>query len=180
MRIGEADMTAPHGDRERRFLDLVESHQGILHKVCALYAETRDKRDDLRQEILMQLWRSFPSFAGRSLFSTWMYRVALNTAMLRRRRLRTQPVTDTLDQSEPLAAASTGDDPDVERLHRCIRRLKELDRAVILLYLEQHTYEEIAELTGLTRKNVSVRIVRIKQRLRECLLTPIPSGSRSR
>lgn len=159
-------------DRQREFLDLVEAHQGIIHKVCGLYAGSGDEREDLRQEILVQLWRSFASFRGDSRFSTWMYRVALNTVLLARRRRQARPVTEVFSESSPpLAKPAPGSDPDVERLQRCIRRLRELDRAIILLYLEQYTHEEIAELTGLGSKNVSVRVSRIKKQLRDWLTT---------
>jgi len=162
----------PRDDRQHEFLDLMEAHQGIVSKVSWLYAGSPDEREDLRQEILMQAWRSFASFRGDSRFSTWMYRVALNTALLARRRRRGQPPTETLSESSPLPSTPvSGSDPDVERLRCCIRRLRELDRAVILLYLEQHTHEEIADLTGLGSKNVSVRISRIKKQLRDWLTT---------
>ena len=174
-------MTMPRDELQRRFIDLVEAHQGIVHKVSALYAEQPDEREDLQQEILTQLWRSFRSFRGEARFSTWMYRVALNTALLarrhrrRRRRSRHDPLSAVAEEGVPVesatvAAAESG--PDVERLRRCIRKLREFDRAVILLYLEQHTHEEIAELTGLSSGSVKVRIVRIKERLRQCLLSP--------
>lgn len=162
----------PPEELERKFLDLVETHQGIVHKVCTVYAESPDEREDLRQEILMQLWRSFRSFRGGSRFSTWMYRVALNTALLARRGKLRRPRAQPLPEIEPAGSNPPRSGPDVERLHRCIRGLRELDRAVILLHLEQHSYQEIAELTGLARGTVSVRIVRIKERLRKCLLTP--------
>ena len=129
-----------------------------------------DDLDDLRQEILTRLWQAFPSFRGEARFSTWMYRVALNTALMERRSRRTRPRETPLSaEHPPVAPTPLGVDPDRERLHREIRRLSELDRAVILLYLEQHTHAEIADLTGLGRKNVGVRIVRIKRRLRERL-----------
>jgi RNA polymerase sigma-70 factor (ECF subfamily) len=178
--MGEVRMPVPPCDPQREFLDLVEAHQGILHKVSALYAEQLDEREDLRQEILMQLWRSFSSFRGDSRFSTWMYRVALNTALLARRKRRTRPVAVPLaESSPPQVGAAPGSDPDVERLQRCVRRLRELDRAVILLYLEQHTHEEIAEVTGLGRKTVGVRIVRIKKQLKQWL-TASPGVARAR
>jgi RNA polymerase sigma-70 factor (ECF subfamily) len=157
---------------QREFLDLVEAHQGIVFKVCALYAADESERQDLHQEILMQLWRSFPSFRGDSRFSTWMYRVALNTALLARRRQHSKPRWEPLPELESASPDPPGTDLDAKHLQRCIRRLPKLDRAVILLYLEQHKHEEIAELTGLSRQAVGVRIVRIKKRLRECLLTP--------
>ena len=165
-------MAKASSELQRKFLDLVEAHQGIVFKVCSLYAGDEHERQDLHQEILMQLWRSFPSFLGGSQFSTWMYRVALNTALLARRRQRSRPQWGSLPEPGLAAPDPTGADLDVEQLQRCIRRLPKLDRAVILLYLEQYKYEEIAELTGLSRQAVGVRIVRIKKRLRECLVKP--------
>ncbi len=176
MKDVDAEMTTPRDELQRRFIDLVEAHQGIVHKVSGLYAESADAREDLNQEILAQLWRSFGSFRGDARFSTWMYRVALNTALLarrsRRRQSRYDPGWETGGSVEPATVAAAESGPDVERLRRCIRMLRDLDRAVILLYLEQHTHEEIADLTGLTRGSVKVRIVRIKERLRQCLLSP--------
>ena len=172
MKNGDAEMPKTGTEVQREFLDLVEAHQGIVFKVCALYATDEGERQDLRQEILMQLWRSFPSFRGGSRFSTWMYRVALNTALLAHRKQCSRPRWGSLPKPEPAAPDPPETDPDVEQLQRCIRRLPELDRAVILLYLEQHRHQEIAELTGMSRQAVGVRIVRIKKRLRECLVKP--------
>ncbi len=165
-------MPKASSELQRRFLDLVEAHQGIVFKISTLYAADEHERQDLHQEILMQLWRAFPSFQGDSRFSTWMYRVALNTALLVRRKRHSRPRWRPLPEPEPVAPDPPGDEMDVKQLYRCIRRLPELDRAVILLYLEQHKHEEIAELTGLSRPSVGVRIVRIKKRLRECLVSP--------
>jgi RNA polymerase sigma-70 factor (ECF subfamily) len=165
-------MPKANSDLQRRFLDLVEAHQGIIFKISTLYAADDYERQDLHQEILMQLWRSFPSFQGGAQFSTWMYRVALNTVLLARRKQRSLPRWGSLPEPEPVMPEPARDELDVEQLFRCIRQLAELDRAVILLYLEQYKYVEIAELTGLSRRAVGVRIVRIKKRLRECLLRP--------
>lgn len=160
----------PGTDRQAAFLERIEQHQGILHRVRSLYAVDPDDGRDLVQEILLQLWRSFPSFRGEAAFSTWMYRVALNTALLRRRRSRAR-AREKADP-EALASIAAGPDPanpDVASLYRCIRELPSLDRAIVLLHLEGQSYEEIAGTTGLSRGNVGVRLVRIKGRLRECL-----------
>lgn len=158
--------------RQQAFVDLVYDHQGILHRICRVYARSEADREDLLQEMLYQLWRSYPSFGGRSRFSTWMYRVALNTALLGRRCRDRRPEYLTRSDALPDVAVQRDDDTseDVELLYRCIRELRTLDRAVILLHLEQHSYQEIADLTGLSRSNVSVRLVRIKNRLHELLL----------
>jgi RNA polymerase sigma-70 factor (ECF subfamily) len=165
-------------DRQAAFLALIEQHQGILRRVRSLYAADPDDGKDLVREVLMQLWRSFPSFRGEAAFSTWMYQVALNTALLRRRRSRAR----AREQSDPeaLAAAAVGPhpaDPDVASLYRCIRDLPSLDRAIVLLHLEGQSYEEIAQTTGLSRGNVGVRLTRIKGRLRGCLAGE-PAGER--
>ena len=154
------------------FVDLVYQHQGILHRVCSVYESLPEDREDLYQEILMQSWRSFASFNGQSKFSTWLYRVALNTALSRRRNAPSKrEVASQTATSVDLAVDECSDsDSDVELLHQCIQELPMLNRAIILLYLEQHTYEEIAEITGLSRANISVRLVRIKDELRQLLL----------
>jgi RNA polymerase sigma-70 factor (ECF subfamily) len=166
---------APRPDRQAAFLELIEQHLGILHRVRSLYAVNPEDGKDLVQEILMQLWRSFPSFRGAAAFSTWMYRVALNTALLRRRKSRAWASEEA--DPETLAAVAAGPappDPDVASLYRCIRELPSLDRAIVLLHLEGQSYEEIAGTTGLSRGNVGVRLVRIKGRLRDCLAVHPP------
>jgi RNA polymerase sigma-70 factor (ECF subfamily) len=157
-------------ERQHAFLDLLVEHQGILHKVCALYATDAADREDLRQEVVLALWRAWPAFRGEARVSTWMYRVALNVAMLRARRRGAR--REVAIEDEPLAPAGRDEDADegIRLLHACIRELSEVDRAIVLLHLEKHSYDEIAALTGLTRSNVSVRLVRLKARLRERLL----------
>ena len=154
------------------FVDLIHEHQGIVHRICSIYESLPEDREDLYQEILMQSWRSFASFNGQSKFSTWLYRVALNTALSRRRKApgkrelasETGASTDIAVDERPTA------DSDVELLHQCIQELPKLNRAIILLYLEQRSYEEMAEITGLSRANISVRLVRVKDQLRQLLL----------
>jgi RNA polymerase sigma-70 factor (ECF subfamily) len=155
------------------FVDLVYEHQGILHRICSIYAPTYEDREDLYQDILMQSWKSFASFNGQSKFSTWLYRVALNTALLRQRKdsARRQLACQGGEDVDIAVDERSDRDPDVELLYQCIQELPPLNRAIVFLYLERHTYEEIAEITGLTRANVSVRLVRIKERLRELLLS---------
>ena len=154
------------------FIDLIHEHQGILHRLCSVYAPKPEDREDLYQEMLVQAWRSYPSYNGQSKFSTWLYRVALNTALFKRRKDSTR--RDSVSDSEPppdMVVPHESDFPvDVELLCLCIQQLSTVDRAIILLYLEQRTYKEIAEIMGLSRTNISVRIVRIKERLRTLLL----------
>lgn len=120
----------------------------------------------------MQLWKSYDSFRQQSAFSTWMYRVALNTALMHtRKRARRPEMVDIYEQKIPhLDEHVEYDADDVTMLYQCIHELPRLDRAIILLWLEQHSYSDIAEITGLSRTHVSVRIVRIKKVLHRCLL----------
>jgi len=159
-------------DKKSRFLEQVEKNQDIVHKICALYAWTDDERKDLSQDIICQLWKSYPSFRGDSQFTTWMYRVALNTALLNVRRNRRRVRTENLEaRHDDIPAAHTGPDEHVGigRLYQAISRLHPFDRAIILLYLEQCSYKDIADVIGISESNVSVRLVRIKKKLKELL-----------
>jgi RNA polymerase sigma-70 factor (ECF subfamily) len=150
------------------FVDMVYSHMGIIYKICNLYASV-DDREDLKQEIIYQLWQSYPSFRGDSKFQSWMYRVALNTAMLglRARRIKYAPLNElNADISEEISTESSEADK-IRQLYRHIAKLKDLDKTIIFLYLEECSYEEIAEITGINIKTVSVRLVRIRKKLRE-------------
>jgi len=165
-----ADMLTGDTDRQR-FLALIEKHQGILHSICLAYAHDGEDRRDLFQDMLLQLWRSFGTFRGQSSFTTWAYRVALNTALLFRRKATRRPDLSQGGEYEISSLSVEASPPadDVEALRACIRELPALDRAIVLLQLEERTYDEIAEITGLSRSNVSVRLVRLKERLRQAL-----------
>jgi RNA polymerase sigma-70 factor (ECF subfamily) len=158
-------------EEQRSFVDRLHAAQGILHRICAVYTQDEESRNDLRQEMLLQLWRSYSAFRSQSSFSTWMYRVALNTALMYRRKQKRHRLTVSIDEVPPPNAIghSAADDEDVQFLYRCIQELPKLDRAVILMQLEQKSYQEIADVTGLSEGSVSVRLVRIKQKLRTML-----------
>jgi len=157
-------------ERQGRFIELVRTHQGMMHKVTALYARDPADREDLFQEITVQLWQSFDRFRGDAAFSTFLYRVALNTAVMRLRRAYRRPVVDTGRSADEIAAPDTrSHDEDVGNLYAAIRQLGPIDRAIVMLVLEERSYEEIAAITGLTAGNVSVRLVRAKDRLRRLM-----------
>lgn len=153
-------------DRQQEgFMHLVHQHQGILHKISFIYGNNEDQRQDLRQEMVLQLWSSFPSFDERSLFSTWMYRVCLNTAISLARKpalnLSESPLPEIYE--EPAFTEAFSD--EIRMLYAAIAGLGKVDKAIILLWLEEKSYDEIAELIGITVKNVSVKLVRIRARL---------------
>jgi len=155
-----------------RFVELIHEHQGILHRVCSVYAKQAADRQDLFQDMVLQLWRSFASFRGQSSITTWIYRVALNTALLERRKASRRPnlIPSSEGEVDHLAAIDPPTERDeLETLRTCIQELPSLDRAIVLLHLEERSYDEIAEITGLSRSNVSVRLVRLKERLRRAL-----------
>jgi RNA polymerase sigma-70 factor (ECF subfamily) len=149
------------------FVEMIYTHMGIIYKICKLYAAEED-RDDLKQEIIYQLWRSYPTFRGDSKFQSWMYRVALNTAMLGLRAIKvkyTRLNEHVLEISDD-SVEQQDEEIRIKFLYKQISNLKDLDKTIIFLYLEQCSYEEIAEITGISTKNVSVRLVRIKEKLR--------------
>lgn len=147
---------------------MVFNNMAIIYKICRLYAKGKD-REDLKQEIIYQLWLSFPNYRGDAKFQSWMYRVALNTAML---GLRAQKIKYTGLRDQDLSITEDpfeGEDREasVGTLYRLISKLKDLDKTIIFLYLEQCTYEDISDITGITIKNVSVRLCRIKEKLKK-------------
>ena len=156
-------------ERERIFGDWLADHTGILFKVVHAYAFEHADRQDLFQEIVIQVWRSVDAFRGESSVSTWVYRVALNTAIAWTRKEGRHQRRKQLEVVEGLltTASSDGLDPRVEWLYRQIAQLKDVDRSVALLLLDGFSYKEIAAIVGLTESNVGVKINRIKSALAE-------------
>ena len=155
-------------ERDRIFSEWLAGHKGILFKVVHAYAFEHADRQDLFQEIVIQVWRSVDAFRGASSVPTWMYRVALNTAIAwTRKEGRHQRGKETLDRIEGLlTTATTGrPDPRVEWLYQQIAQLKDVDRAVALLLLDGFSYKEVAGIVGITESNVGVKINRIKSAL---------------
>lgn len=161
----------PQDNRNTRaeFLDGLEKHQGILHKICFVYSGDHLEKEDLCQEIILQLWKSYPSFKHESAFSTWMYRVALNTALSLTRKPRL-PVRRDVIPDHPVDIESSMDrNEEIRTLYRAISKLNKVEKAIILLWLEDKPYEEIAETMGMPVKTISVRLVRIKAKLKELI-----------
>ena len=152
------------------FVEMVYTHMGIIYKICNLYATDED-RDDLKQEIIYQLWKSYPTYRGDSKFQSWMYRVALNTAMLglRARKIKYTSLSDHALEISEDPYEQKDEEIRIKQLYKQISKLKDLDKTIIFLYLEQCSYDEIAEITGISTKNVSVRLVRIREKLRKNL-----------
>lgn len=154
------------------FVDLINRHRRMLEKVCRIYEDAAEDRRDLFQEIVYQRWRSYPSFRGEAKVTTWVYRVALNTAITAFRQQKSRPEHVDLVEtpaSAPQRNAKTESvqQEKIELLYRAIRELNKIDRAVVAMYLEGFEYKEIADALGLTETNVGVKLNRIKSRLQE-------------
>jgi len=151
------------------FLNVIEANKGIIYKVANAYCRDNENRKDLIQEIILQLWIAFPKYNGQFMITTWMYRIALNVSISFYRKETTR---EKLNQplSADILSLVTDDQPleqdsELAVLYRFIRELKELDRALILLYLEERSQQQIAEIIGITSSNVSTRLSRIKEQL---------------
>lgn len=160
-------MTTP--DLQLTFQNLVERHKKILYKVCNSYCRDHDSRDDLAQEILAQLWRSFGKFDGRCRFSTWMYRIALNVAIsfYRSESTRTRHVISGEEHLLETAGEAEGQPEDVRLLYQFIEELDPLNKALILLYLDGNSYQETADILGITETNVATKISRLKNKMKQ-------------
>ena len=157
---------------ERKFINLINQHQGLIHKICFMYEQDQDARNDLFQEIVLQLWKSFPTFRGEAKITTWMYRIALNTAISGyRKQTRIIKTEDLQEMHFNISENYSGEEreEDFQRLQVAIRQLSEVERAMIMMALEEIPYEEIAETIGITKMNVRVRMNRIREKLKKMM-----------
>ena len=153
------------------FLSVIEDHKGIIYKIANSYCKVPDDRKDLVQEIILQLWKSFDNYNGQFKYSTWIYRIALNVAIsFYRKENRVRQLSNPLSE-DILHFTDTNDRGEKEEtigfLQRFIAELKELDKALMLLYLEEKSHKEIAEIIGITETNVATKVGRIKTILKQ-------------
>ena len=157
---------------EHKFVTELQNKQNIVHKVCTLYTNDRDSHNDLFQEITIQLWKAYPKFRGDAKFSTWMYRVALNTAITLYRKHKRR--IDTADY-ESIIFKIKADEYDetqevqLKLMYKAVKQLGDIDKALVFLYLEDKNYTEISETLGITEVNARVKMNRIKTKLRTIL-----------
>ncbi|MBE6196242.1 MAG: sigma-70 family RNA polymerase sigma factor [Rikenellaceae bacterium] len=152
---------------EKEFTDMVQAHKGTIYSVCYLFSQQAEEVDDLFQEVLINLWQGFERFEGRSALSTWVWRVSLNTCITADRKKRQRSKVDSLEVQFNLYADNDAESRQIRQLHERIRTLQPFDRAIVLLWLEGMPYEEIAAIVGISVKNVSVRLYRIKESLKQ-------------
>lgn len=154
---------------EQKFLAFIRQYERVIYKVCYLYATKNASLGDLYQEVVLNLWKAYPNFRQECKVSTWIYRIALNTCISFIRKEKNVPEIVTLTQETDWLAEE--DDNEwkemIRQLYRMIGRLGQLDKSIILLYLEEKNYEEIAEITGLTVTNVATKLSRIKDKLKK-------------
>lgn len=156
-------------NQTERFLTVLQTHKGIIYKVAHSYCTDAEDRKDLVQDILIQLWNSFDTYSDQYKYSTWIYRIALNVAISvyrkeTRRKALTQPLSDSI--LIWVGSADTEGDQQLNLLQQFIAQLKELDKALLLLYLDEKSHREIADIMGLSETNVATKIGRIKTVLR--------------
>jgi len=157
---------------EHNFVEQLEANQNIVHKVCRLYTNNQDAHNDLFQEITIQLWKAFPKFRGDSKFSTWMYRVALNTAITLYRKKKRRIKTQEFDSIEFKIKAEEYDDTEEQQLkllYNAVKELNDIEKALVFLYLEEKNYKEISETMGISEVNARVKMNRIKTKLKTIL-----------
>lgn len=154
---------------QARFLALVNEHRRIVHRIAGLYAADPDDRKDLEQETLLQAWRGWPQFRGDAKFSTWLYRIALNTTLSWTRRPRIMQRTGERELPEPASDSSIATADERQRLYTAMLQLPEADRALLALHLDGFDHAEAAAMLGITPNHVGVKLHRIKARLTELL-----------
>lgn len=165
---------------EAEFEKIIYEHQALIIRVCDIYCKAQADKDDLFQEIVVNLWKGLSAFKHEAKLSTWIYRVSLNTAISKYKKARKNQLVYTEDVPE-VAAGDTDQEAElslsIKVLYKGIDMLKPLEKAIILLYLEEKSYQEIADIVGLSKENISVKLVRIKKKL-ENYLKPLAAFNR--
>ena len=157
---------------EHQFVSNLEQNQNIVHKICRMYTNDQDAHNDLFQEITIQLWKAYPKFRGDSKFSTWMYRVALNTAITLYRKSKREIKTQNIDDiSFKIKAHEYNDESEqqLKLMYKAVKELNDIDKALVFLYLEDQSYKEISATLGISEVNARVKMNRIKTALKKVL-----------
>ncbi len=156
---------------ETQFLEQVRASQGIIYKLVGLYAADPEEKKDLYQEVLLQAWKAWPSFRGDAKFSTWLYRICLNTLLTQKRKNNPVDYKESLESVSPVIEHSSIQQENSMSLQRAIRQLPETDRALISLHLDGYDNSEIANILGISGNHAAVKLHRCKQQLTNLLTT---------
>lgn len=154
-------------ETEKEFIGLIEQHSRLIYKICYMYASDGDELNDLYQEVVINLWRAHEAFRGEAKYSTWIYRIGLNTCVSYIRQKSRKPSLVPLTVDLESIAEEENNAEQLRELYRLINQLSKIEKAIVLLYLEEKTYDEIGEIVGITRGNVAVKLNRIKTKLKE-------------
>jgi len=152
---------------EQEFISLLNKHQNIIHKVCSIYMDKTADKEDLFQEVTLQAWKSFATFRGESQFSTWLYRVALNTAITFFRKEKKRPTIINAEVFPETAEETAEMEEQATAMYKAIAELSKIDKALVMLYIEDYSYHDIGGMLGITPNNVAVKMIRIKSKLKE-------------
>lgn len=161
------------GEAEKAFESLIKEYEALLHKVCRIYASYEPDREDLFQEIVIQLWKAYPKFKGASKLSTWIYRVAINTSITNYRKQKDFILSVEPDHL-PTQLSEQGEEQQEEQLdvlYNAIEKLNQIEKAVVMLYLEDRSYEEMEDILGISQGNLRVKMSRIKEKIRQITQT---------
>jgi len=160
-------------DIKEQFLDILEKNIGIIIKIARVYTKVKQDREDLINDITLELWKSFKNFNGDSKISTWIYRVALNISMNYKRKKKNdtlfQSINDFKKEDTHTWLLEQNDSSELEAIYDCINELTEINKAIILLYLDGNSHDEISEIIGVSKTNVGTRISRIKEQIRDLI-----------
>ena len=155
---------------EKKFEKDIKDNELLIYKVCGIYAFNTDDRKDLFQEIVIQLWKAYPKFKGEASFSTWLYRVAINTAITGLRRKKDM-ISSVEPSSMPIDIKDDNhwaeEEERLQQMYRAIEKLNEIEKAIVMLYMEDRSYEEMEEILGISQGTLRVKMTRIKDKLRE-------------
>jgi len=158
-------------ESKERFLNVLEENIGTIIKISRAYTGTKHDREDLMNDIVLQLWKSFENFRGDSKISTWIYRIALNVSMNYSRKMKNDPLSFSIGDANDKdifdwLIIGHDNSPELEILYDCIDELNEINKAIILLYLDGNSHDEISEIMNISKTNVGTRIGRIKEQLK--------------
>lgn len=158
-------------NREKEFLAHIDKHKGIIHKVARMYMDHPEDREDLFQEIILQLWKSYDHFQGESLFSSWMYKVSLNTALTYFKKEKRKPDSHGLSPEMEVAEDKSDSEKEtqLDYFYRAVQELSPVEKALIFLFLEGQSHKDIAVNLGITEGNARVKLTRTKERLQEII-----------
>jgi len=158
-------------NKEQEFVKILEDNQQRIHKICGMYTNTPEDCQDLVQEVILNIWKAYPSFEGKAAINTWIYRIILNVCLKKRFYRQKEQQVISLDglKFEPASDTNYVQDDKFLALKECIAQLNFSDRAIIILFLEEMAYKEIAEIIGISENYVAVKIKRIKEKLAVCI-----------